>query len=91
MGATKFIVEDGVCKLADRSAFAGSIATTDRLVKTVVAAGVPMTDAVKMITENPATLLGLNKGKLQKGYDSDIVVFDENINIEKVIVGGKEI
>ncbi len=91
IGSTAFIVEDGVCKLADRSAFAGSIATTDRLVRTVVSAGVPLEDAVKMITENPAALLGLNKGKLEKGYDADIVVFDQSINVEKVIVGGKEI
>ncbi len=90
VGATQFIVEDGVCKLPDRSAFAGSIATTDRLVRTVVSAGIPLEKAVKMVTENPAALLKVNKGKLEKGYDSDIVVFDENINIEKVIVGGKE-
>lgn len=91
VGSTKFIVEDGVCKLPDRSAFAGSIATTDRLVRTVVAAGVPLEKAVKMATENPAALLNLKKGKLESGYDADIVIFDENINIEKVIVGGKEI
>ena len=91
VGATKFIVEDGVCKLLDRSAFAGSIATTDRLVRTVIAAGIPLESAVKMATENPAALLEINKGKLEKGYDADILVFDSDVNIEKIFVGGKEI
>ena len=42
------IIEDGVAKLPDRSAFAGSIATTDRLVRNMIKyASAPLTDAVK--------------------------------------------
>ena len=33
---TRVIIEDGVCKLADHSALAGSIATMDRLIRTMV-------------------------------------------------------
>ncbi len=92
MGSNQFIVEDGVCKLLDRSAFAGSIATADRLVRTMLKAGLTVETAVKMITENPARLLGLeSKGKLEKGYDADILVFDNDVNIEKIFVGGEEI
>ena len=44
----RVIIEDGVCKLADRSALAGSIATTDRLIRTMVnEAEVPLEDAVR--------------------------------------------
>ena len=40
------IIEDGVCKLSDRSALAGSISTMDRLVRTAVQeAGISMLDA----------------------------------------------
>lgn len=89
---TEFIIEDGVCKLMDRSAFAGSIATTDVLVRVMInEVGIPLTDAVKMITKVPAEIMRLNKGSLSKGKDADIVVFDENIHICKVFVGGKEI
>ena len=35
------IIEDGVCKMADRSSLAGSIATMDVLVRTMVKAGIP--------------------------------------------------
>ncbi len=85
-----YIIEDGVAKLADRSAFAGSIATADVLVRTCVKkAGITLLSAVRMITETPARIMGLTaKGKLQSGYDADIVIFDEDIQIKNVIVGG---
>ncbi len=85
-----YIIEDGVAKLADRSAFAGSIATADVLVRTCVKnAGIPLLAAVRMITETPARIMGLTtKGKLQSGYDADIVIFDEDIQMKNVIVGG---
>ena len=86
-----YIIEDGVAKLADRSAFAGSIATTDVLIRTCVhKAGIPLTSAVKMITQTPARVMGLTtKGRLKAGCDADIVIFDEDIQMNKVIVGGK--
>ena len=91
IGGVPCVVEDGVAKLLDRSAFAGSIATSDRLVRTCAAAGIPLCDAVKMITETPAAIMGLSKkGALRVGYDADIVIFDENINMQTVIVAGKE-
>ena len=84
------IVEDGVAKLTDRSAFAGSVATADRLLRTMRGAGVPLVDAVRMITLNPIESMGLEvkKGKLCEGYDADICVFDEDINIKHVVCGG---
>ena len=92
MSGTEFIVEDGVCKLKDRSAFAGSVATADRLIQTLVReCGFEIPVAVKMLTEVPAKILNVNKGVLAKGKDADIVVFDENIKIDDVFVGGNKI
>lgn len=89
---TPFIIEDGVCKLADRSAFAGSIATADVLVRTVVQeAGFSLIDAVHMMTAVPAEVMGLNKGILAPGKDADIIAFDENINITAAFVMGKQV
>lgn len=89
----EFIIEDDVCKLPDRSAFAGSIATADRLVRVMVQeADVSVPEAVKMLTEVPARVMGLDaKGKLANGCDADIVVFDDNIRIEKVFVDGTQV
>lgn len=77
-----FIIEDGVAKLLDRSAFAGSIATSDVLLKTAVKASIPLADAVKMMTETPAVAMGLKTmGKIEKGYDAIFTIFDDNLNI----------
>ncbi|MGN0479001.1 MAG: N-acetylglucosamine-6-phosphate deacetylase [Hominenteromicrobium sp.] len=86
----KVLVEDGVAKLPDRSAFAGSVATMDRLVRTVLAAGIPLCSAVRMATSTPAKLLGLrNKGILFPGNDADVILFDSNIAVSRVWVGGE--
>jgi N-acetylglucosamine-6-phosphate deacetylase len=90
----KVIVEDGVAKLPDRSSFAGSVATADRLVRNMIQmADVSLLDAVKMISLTPARIMKVDnrKGSLVAGKDADIVIFDENINIEKTIVNGRVI
>ncbi|MDR1356471.1 MAG: N-acetylglucosamine-6-phosphate deacetylase [Tannerellaceae bacterium] len=88
----RVIIEDGVCKLADRSAIAGSIITMNEAIRTmVVQAGVPLTDAVRMATETPATIMGINhrKGSLLRGRDADVIVFDHSYNVLSVIVEGR--
>ncbi len=88
----KVIVEDGVSKLPDRSAFAGSVATANRLVRTMInMAGVSLPDAITMITQTPARIMNISdrKGSLTVGKDADIVIFDENISIDTTIVNGK--
>ncbi len=85
------IIEDGVAKLPDRSAFAGSVAFCDRLVRNMVQlAEVPIADAVKMASTTPAKILGLkNIGDILPDYDADIVIFDKDINICKTIINGE--
>jgi len=87
------LIEDGVAKLPDRSAFAGSIAYGDRLVRNMVnMAGVPVALAVKMASENPAKFLRVdNIGKLAPGYFADVTLFDKDINIKMTLVNGKEV
>jgi len=93
MSSTDFIIEDGVCKLLDRSAFAGSIATADALLRVLTKdAGIPICEAVKLLTVNPARVMKLDsKGELISGMDADIVIFDSNINVCGVIVGGNRV
>lgn len=88
----RVIVEDGVAKLPDRTSFAGSVATTDRLVRTMVKmADVPLLDAVKMATRTPASILGISaqKGSLLPGNDADILIFNDDIEIQTTIINGK--
>ena len=87
------IIEDNVAKLCDRTAFAGSIATGDRLIRTMInIAGCSLPDAIKMATQTPARIMGAStKGKLAKGFDADIIIFDKDINIQKTIIDGKTV
>jgi N-acetylglucosamine-6-phosphate deacetylase len=88
----KVIVEDNVAKLPDKTAFAGSVATADRLVRNMVQmADVPLLHAVLMMSTTPARIMGVDniKGSLLPGKDADIVLFDETIHVHKTIVGGK--
>lgn len=88
------ILEDGVCKLADHSSLAGSVATMDCLIKTCVQkANIPMADACRMASETPARIMGVfdRKGSLEDGKDADIMMFDENINLTYVMQMGREV
>ena len=88
----RVIVEDGVAKLPDRSAFAGSVATADRLVRNMIQlADVPLCDAVRMMTSTPAAIMGVadRKGVLTPGKDADIVLFDDQINVQLTMSGGR--
>jgi N-acetylglucosamine-6-phosphate deacetylase len=87
----KVIIENGVAIMADRSSFAGSVATTDRLVRTMVQiADVSLLEAVKMISQTPAKIMGIeaSKGSLVVGKDADILIFDKNINIKITMING---
>ncbi|MBQ8576426.1 MAG: N-acetylglucosamine-6-phosphate deacetylase [Clostridia bacterium] len=89
----RVIIEDGVAKMPDRKAFAGSVATTDRLLRTMVhLAEVPLADAVKMLTETPARIQGLSdRGTLDAGKRADIVFFNDALNVTRTVVGGRTV
>jgi len=91
-GGMEVIVEDGVAKLPDRTAFAGSVATADRLVRTMLRlAETPLPETIQMITSTPARIMGIEKtkGSLAKGKDADVVIFDKDINVKMTMVNGK--
>ncbi len=88
----KVIIEDGVAKLPDRTSFAGSVATFDRLVRNMVfMADVSLLEAVRMASTTPARIMGVGeqKGSLAKGKDADIVIFDKDIMVSMTMVEGR--
>ena len=90
----RVIMEDGVCKLADRSALAGSIATMDTLIRTCIQkANIPMEDVFRMASETPAKIMGVfdRKGSIEEGKDADIIIFDRDINLTYVMQMGNEV
>lgn len=90
----RVIIEDGVCKLSDRSALAGSIATMDRLIRTMVRqAGIPLADAVRMTSETPARIMGIydRKGSLAVGKDADMVMMSHDLEVQDVWSMGRKV
>ena len=90
----RVIIEDGVCKLADRSALAGSIATMDRLVYTCVKkAKIAIEDVARMASETPARIMGVydRKGSISYGKDADICIYNTDLVLTHVIQMGREI
>ena len=88
----KVIVEEGVAKLPDRTSFAGSVATADRLVRTMIEmADITLLEAVRMISLTPARIMKVesHKGSLVEGKDADIIIFDRNIQVQTTIVQGR--
>lgn len=87
----RVIIEDDVAKLPDRSAFAGSIALDDRLVRVMYQkVGVPLYDAVRMMTLTPAEVIGISgkTGSIASGKAADLICFDDDIIIKGTMVGG---
>jgi N-acetylglucosamine-6-phosphate deacetylase len=90
----KVIVEDGVAKLPDRSSFAGSVATCDRLVRTLCReADLPLVQVIRMMCTTPARISGVldRKGTITVGKDADIVIFDDDIRVAHTFVEGRHV
>jgi N-acetylglucosamine-6-phosphate deacetylase len=89
LGKFEVTVSGGVCRNAEGK-LAGSTLTLDRALRNIVGLGISLQDAVRMLTVNPATLLGIEfkKGALRNGADADIVLLDEGLNVTSVWARG---
>jgi N-acetylglucosamine-6-phosphate deacetylase len=85
LGDFEVIVTNGVCRNA-AGILAGSTLTLDRALRNIVNLGVPLPDAVRMLTLNPASLLGIEfkKGSLRTGADADVLLLDEGLRLTNV-------
>lgn len=88
-GTLELIVAEGVCRNAEGK-LAGSTLTLDRALRNIVALGVPLGVAARMLALNPARLLGLerSKGALRPGADADLVLLDANLAVAGVMTRG---
>ena len=91
---TEVEIKDGIAYMPDHSAFAGSVATTDRLVRTMVTqAGLPLHEAVNMASLHPARLIGRENevGSLKPGKRADLVLLDKDLYTQRVFIAGKPV
>ena len=84
------VVEDEVAKLLDRQSFAGSTATADRLYSTMAKAiGKDMVALSKMSATTPARVMNwTDRGEIASGKRADMLLVNENLEIERIILGG---
>lgn len=87
-GGLRVLLKNGSATL-ENGALAGSCFSLLDCVKYAVSIGFDFDLAVKMASENPARLLGVNKGKIEKGYAADLCVLDENFEVFATVIGGK--
>jgi N-acetylglucosamine-6-phosphate deacetylase len=88
----KTVIRDGVAFLPDFSAFAGSVCTADRCVRTIRnATGLPMYQAVAMMSANPAKRIGVSErmGILAPNREANVLLFDKDVNIQRIFYKGK--
>jgi N-acetylglucosamine-6-phosphate deacetylase len=86
------LVEEEISYLADRSAFAGSMATMDRCLRNSVRLmEAPLEDAWHMVSATPAAILGVahRKGTLEPGKDADIVILDAELQVIYTVTRGQ--
>ncbi|MTI65525.1 MAG: N-acetylglucosamine-6-phosphate deacetylase [Firmicutes bacterium] len=91
LGSQKVIVKNGEARLSSGN-LAGSTLTLNKAVYNMVHfVDIPLKDAVRMATLNPARSLGVNKrkGSIEIGKDADLIIFDDNIDISIAMVNGK--
>ncbi|MFF5173981.1 N-acetylglucosamine-6-phosphate deacetylase [Micromonospora sp. NPDC000089] len=90
LGGQPVTVTDGVARLTDGGAIAGSTLTMDAALRRAVAAGIPLADAVRMLATTPARAIGLGDrlGALQVGLRADLVELDDDLNVVRVMRAG---
>lgn len=88
---TACIIEDGIAKMPDRTCFAGSVATGDRLVRTLYKTmGMKMEQVSRLASLRPAQLIGMDSeiGSIREGKKADLLICDEDVNLKHVLIDG---
>jgi N-acetylglucosamine-6-phosphate deacetylase len=94
MGELEYEVHDGVGMLLDGSAFAGSTTLLNRMAPVLRdAVGIPLAEAVRMVTLTPARIIGADgrKGSIEPGKDADLAVFDDDFTAWGVVIRGRPV
>ncbi len=92
MGGMEYDVHDGVGMMLDRSSFAGSSTLVNEMIPILInVVGVPLVQAIKMLTLTPARVLGLDhrKGSIEPGKDADIAIFNDDWTAWRTMIGGE--
>jgi len=87
-GKYRRIIRDGVIR-NEQGNLAGSASNLYMDVKKAIEFGIPREDAFAMASASPAEYMGLNKGRIETGYDADFIVVDEDNTLLTTVIGGE--
>jgi N-acetylglucosamine-6-phosphate deacetylase len=88
LGGQRVSVHNGRAELDD-GVLAGSILKLNEAVRNYhTHTEATLVEAVASVTTLPAEKLGLSTGLLKTGYDADIVIFDDEVNLQSVYIDG---
>ncbi len=88
-GGLSVFMKNQKLTLADGTLAGGSVPLIE-CVKTAVSFGIDFYSAIKMASETPAKMLGINKGQIKEGFDADLVILNDDFSVDTVIIGGKK-
>ena len=92
LGVNDVVVEDGDAKLPDGTRAGSTLTQAQALRNLVEWTGRSPWECCRLMTANPAALLGLpTKGSIAPGMDADLVVLDRALNVRRAIVGGRTV
>ena len=93
LGGLKITVKNGVSRLSESGALAGSTLTMDNAVKNMIKAGAGLLEALTMASYTPSkSIEALTRekiGYLKPGYKADLIILDEKLNVKKTIINGE--
>lgn len=92
MGQMEYEVHDGVGMMLDRTAFAGSTTLVNQMIPVLTGVvGIPLAEAVRMLTLTPAGVIGLaaRKGSIEAGKDADLTIFNQDFTAWRTVIGGQ--
>src|SRR3972149_1062971 len=92
MGSMEYEVADGGGEKFDRRAFAGSTTLLNQMIPVLTdVVGIPLWEAIRMVSLNPARLLGMDahKGSIEAGKDADLAIFNPDFSAWRVMIAGQ--
>jgi len=81
----------GAARYKDGTLIGTALGLSQMIERFIAFTDCPLDVAIRMVTQNPAGLLGLQdkKGTIAVGKDADLILFDDNLSVHTTIVGGK--
>jgi len=88
IGGQKVIVKEGEARLEDGT-LAGSVLKINEALKNFYNhSSITLPQLIATVTATPAKKLGVKRGFLKEGYKADLVLFDNDFEVKRVIVSG---